>query len=304
MSLRARLINSYLRRVQKPALARAADEHRLRRQIEWQARVSFFAPRGTTRRWEACGPQLRALRLTPRDTRPDRVLFYVHGGGFVFGSPNSHAALAATLARRLGAEAALPRYRLAPEHAFPAAIDDVFDAYMSVAARIDPARIVIGGDSAGGTLTLLLLARLCAGDGPKPGAAFAFSPLTDLSFSGASFADNTCKEVMLPSARAAEMTAMYLAGQDAADPKVSPLFANFSDAPPIWLAAGDTEILLDDTRRMSTRLRAQGVTVQERIARDLPHAWPIFHNVLPEARATLDELAVWIRQVQGWPAES
>ena len=304
MSLRARLLNAYLRRFEKPALSRATDEQRLRRQFERQARLTFFAPRGTSRRWESCGQDRVALRLVPPRAREDRVLFYIHGGGFVFGSPTTHAALAATLARRIGATAILPRYRLAPEAAFPAAADDVLAAYLSIARNIDPGRIVLGGDSAGGALVLLLLSRLCAGAGPKPGAVFALSPVTDMTFSGESFQRNAGTEALLPGARSGDMASMYLAGHDGADPACSPLFADFPGSPPVWLAVGDGEILLDDTRRMARHLRNQGNSVEERIAHDLPHVWPIFHNILPEARDTLDDLAGWIRRVQGWPAES
>jgi len=88
---------------------------------------------------------------------------------------------------------------------------------------------------------------------------------------------------------------MYLQGADPRDPRASPLFADFTGAPPVWLAAGDTEILLDDTRRMAARLRAQGVAVTESIARDLPHVWPLFQGLIPEADATLSGLAGWLR---------
>jgi acetyl esterase/lipase len=304
VSLRARLLNTYLRRVEKRAIARAPDVDAIRKRFDRIARLTFHAPRATTRRWETLGNGPKILHVTPPGGREDRVVFYIHGGAFVFGSPRTHAALAASLAMRLRAVAVLPQYRLAPEAFCPAAFDDVLAAYLAVAERVGAHRIMVGGDSAGGALALLLLAHLCGGGGPRPGGTFAFSPVTDLSFSGASFAENADREAVLPANRAAELVAMYLADQPREDPRNSPLFADYPNAPPVWITAGDTEILRDDTLRMVSHLQAQGGDVEERIEHDLPHVWPIFHNTLPEARTTLDRLAEWIRRVQGWQAES
>ena len=144
---------------------------------------------------------------------------------------------------------------------------------------------------------LALLAEILRHGLRRPRGVFCFSPLTDMTFSGDSMASNADAEVMLPVARAGELARMYLRESDPRDPRVSPLFAGFRGAPPVWIAAGDTEILLDDTRRMAARLRADGVRVTEVIARDLPHVWPIFGPLLPEACRTLEEVAGWIRSL-------
>jgi acetyl esterase/lipase len=228
----------------------------------------------------------------------DRVVLYFHGGGYVFGSPRTHAAMLARLARHGGLRAVLPEYRLAPEAPFPAAVEDARTAWAALLARgTAPGRVVIGGDSAGGGLALALLGDLLERGAPLPAGVFAFSPLTDLGFSGASFAANAAAEVLLPAARAAEMAALYLQGADPLDPMASPLFADFTGAPPVLLMAGDTEILLDDTRRMADRMRRQGVAVCEQIARDLPHVWPLFWRYLPEGDAALRTVAAWIRRL-------
>jgi acetyl esterase/lipase len=157
--------------------------------------------------------------------------------------------------------------------------------------------VILGGDSAGGGLALALLGEVLRQGLPVPRGCFALSPLTDLTFSGQSLRSNAASDVMLPAGRAAEMAQIYLQGATADDPRASPLFADFTGAPPVWLCAGDTEILLDDTRRMAARLRAQGATVTEIIEHDLPHVWPYFHTLLPEARETLHALAAWIRSL-------
>ena len=150
-------------------------------------------------------------------------------------------------------------------------------------------------------MALALLAEILRLGLPAPLGVFALSPLTDLRFTAPSLRDNAASEVVLPAARAGEMAQMYLQGGDAEDPRASPLLADFTGAPPVWLAVGDTEILLDDTRHMAERLRAQGVDVTEVVEHDLPHVWPIFHNLLPEARVTLRQIAGWIRSLSPPP---
>jgi acetyl esterase/lipase len=197
--------------------------------------------------------------------------------------------------------AILPKYRRAPEAQFPAAPQDVRAAWDGlIASGVDPADVILGGDSAGGALAFGLVAALCSEKAAKPSAVFGLSPLTDLTYSGNSFVENADCDVILPSDRASDLTTPYLRGQMANVPEVSPLFADFMGAPPFWMTVGDTEILLDDSRRMTMRLHEQGVSAQLVVAHDVPHVWPLMHNILPEARQTLDTLARWIRQQRNW----
>ncbi len=289
MSLRARLLNRWLRGVEKPMMARAIGAEPLRRRLDLNARLFFHAPRGTRMQWQVLEQNQRkvdALEVVPRHLTSDAVLLYIHGGGFVFGSPRTHAAMVAQLCRRTGARAVLPRYRLAPEVPFPAAIDDVRTAWDGLLrSGVAPGRIVVGGDSAGGALALSLLARLIADRAALPAGVFCFSPLTDMTYSGQSLVSNAAREALLPAARAREMAQLYLAGHAADDPMVSPLFGTFAGAPPVWITAGDTEILCDDSRRMVQRLQEAGGRVRYDEKHDLPHVWPIFHNILPEGAA-------------------
>ncbi|WP_299044302.1 alpha/beta hydrolase [uncultured Tateyamaria sp.] len=296
MSLLRPLLNQYLRLTEKPHLRRAASPEVLRRSFETKARLFFHAPWSMQLTWDRLA-DAEALWATPRRQPSDLTILYFHGGGYVFGSPRTHGAMLAALARHAGAQAVLPRYPLAPEHPFPAALHHARAAYDACRAR--DGALVIGGDSAGGGLALSLLATLLADGAPLPCAVFALSPLTDLTFSGASIRDNAQSEVELPVERVDDMANMYLGGAARDDPRASPLFADFTGAPPVWITAGDTELLVDDSRRMAARLQGQGVDTTYVEERDLPHVWPIFQNTLPEARATLSALATWIRAQTG-----
>ncbi|MCV6584807.1 MAG: alpha/beta hydrolase [Marinibacterium sp.] len=302
MSLARLLINQGLRRIEKPFLARAAEPAQIRQRFETTARRWFHPPWGTRYEWSDLGGR-RALWSNMSDASGG-VIFYLHGGGYVFGSPRSHSAMLGYLAREADARACLPEYRLAPENPFPAALDDALAAYRALITQVPARHVVIGGDSAGGGLVLSLLAQLLSEDIERPAGAFAFSPLTDLTFSGPSFRDNAKVEALLPATRAPELAQMYLSGQDPKDPRVSPLFADMAGAPPVWMCAGTTEILRDDMTRMADRMQAAGVQVTRELAHDLPHVWPMFHNVMPESRATLTRLGAWIRQQWALSADS
>jgi acetyl esterase/lipase len=288
------VLNRWLRLLEKPRLAHAATHGVMRNRLERNARFFFHGRRDVAQEWRDLG-EGEALWLEPSGAENDRVLLYFHGGAYIFGSPRTHAAMVSVLAKAACARAVLPVYPLAPEHPFPAAVERAEDAYHALLASGVPAgNIVIGGDSAGGGLVLALLARLIDAGADLPAGVFALSPLTDLTFSGASIQVNAECDVMLPAGRVTELADRYLAGARATDPQASPLFADFKGAPPVWITVGDTEILLDDTRRIVPRMKAQGVAVQMNIAHDLPHVWPMFHNTLPEARTTLNNLARWI----------
>lgn len=296
MSVIRHLLKPYLRLTEKRHLARAQDPAALRRSFEAKARIFFHAPRGARYRRATLAevPVLQAeAREVAGSTRP-RILYF-HGGAYVFGSPDTHKAMLARLSAQTGLPTVLPKYRLAPEHRFPAALEDAEAVFRALAAQ---GPVILGGDSAGGGLALALLARCLDRGWPPPVGTFAFSPLTDMTFSGASLAENAAADVILPASRLADMRAMYLGDADPADPRASPLFADFSGATPVWLGVGDTEILLDDTRRLATRLRAQGVAVTEVVARDLPHVWPILQTLLPEARDTLRAVAHWAKTLR------
>ena len=295
MSWQATALNRWLRWTEKPFLTNAQSAAALRRSFQFKAALFFHGPLGARHRWRdlAGAPSLRS---TPRHAVGQRTILYFHGGAHVFGSPRTHGAMLGALAVRSGARAVLPRYPLAPEGPFPAAVDHCLAAYRALLAEgVDPASLIVGGDSAGGNLAFGLLRELLAAGDPLPAGVFGLSPLLDLGFTGESFLGNAAADVVLPASRIWETALGYLDGHPAEDPRASPIHAEFEGAPPVWLCVGDTEILQDDTMRVAERLRAAGVPGELTVAPDLPHVWPIFHNILPEGRQTLDQLAAWIK---------
>jgi acetyl esterase/lipase len=289
MSWQLRLLNRQLRWFEKPALARH-DKDRLRRSFAFKSRLYFHAPFGSSFQCDTLdGVPVQWARA--RGARPAPVILYFHGGAYVFGTSTTHRAMLAKLSALTGLPACLPDYRLAPEHPFPAQITDALAAYRALRAKQE---VIIGGDSAGGGLALALLHEILAQGLAPPLGVFAFSPLADVTFSGASVIANDARDCVLSRGRVGEMLEMFLRGQDPRDPRASPLFGVFTGAPPVWMTVGDTEILRDDTLRMQAALVAQGVQSTLTVRPDHPHVWPIFHSILPEARSTLRDLAAWI----------
>ncbi|HKL66009.1 MAG TPA: alpha/beta hydrolase [Roseovarius sp.] len=292
MSWQLALLNRHLRWFEKPALARLPVA-RLRRSFEIKSKIYFHAPRGSAYRRDSLADvpvQWAQARGVGEADGP--VMLYLHGGAYVFGSSDTHRAMLAKLSALTGLRACLPDYRLAPEHPFPAQIEDAMAVYRALRAEHE---VIVGGDSAGGALALALLHEILAQGVAPPMGVFALSPLADMTFSGGSITENAARDVVLSPGRIEEMREMFLAGHDPADPRASPLRGQYEGAPPVWMAVGDTEILRDDSVRMQARLEAQGVESVLHVAPDHPHVWPLFHNVLPEAKATLSDLAAWIR---------
>lgn len=290
MSWQLALLNRHLRWFERPALAQH-DKDRLRRSFAFKSRLYFHPPLGSSFRRDSLGG-VPVQWAQARGAAPEPVLLYLHGGAYVFGSSDTHRAMLAKLSALTGLRACLPDYRLAPEHPFPAQIADALACYRALRATHE---VILGGDSAGGGLALALLHEILAQGLSRPRAVFAFSPLTDVTFSGASVRENAARDSVLTADRIGEMLEMFLGAQDARDPRASPLFGRFEGAPPVWMTVGDSEILRDDAVRMHSALLAQGVKSELHVKEDHPHVWPLFHNILPEAGRTLGQLASWIK---------
>jgi len=243
-----------------------------------------------------------AIVATPTLTPPTRHLLYVHGGGYVIGSPRSHIAMVANLARRASATATVIEYRLAPEHVYPAAVEDCIAAYRALVAEVDPALVTIAGDSAGGGATLSTLCALRDAGDPLPGAAYLLSPWTDLTGSGESVITRADADPMIDGSKIAEAGRVYAGDVPLDDPGVSPLFADLSGLPPMLIQTGMDEVLLSDTTRLAERAREAGVEVTLDLAEGMWHVYPAFAPLVPEATEALVRAAVFMRSRVPAPA--
>ncbi|SAK40021.1 alpha/beta hydrolase domain-containing protein [Caballeronia pedi] len=232
--------------------------------------------------------------LTPPAT-PRATILYLHGGGYYFCSPRSHRAITFGLAVPANARVFSLDYRLAPEHRFPAALDDSVAAYRRLLEDGVPAQsIVIAGDSAGGGLALATLLAVRDARDPLPAAGVLFSPWTDLTCGGDSMRTNDGRDPMYHASVFPRVAAQYLGTADARTPYASPLFGAFEGLPPLLIQVGDTELLLDDSTRVAAQARAAGVRVELDIWRDVPHIFQIWAPFMPEAREALARAATFI----------
>lgn len=226
----------------------------------------------------------------------DGILLHLHGGGFVIGSAAASLGLASDLARRTGTRAVTVDYRLAPEHPFPAALDDVTAAYRALLEQAgDPAKVIVSGESAGGNLALTAMVRTRDAGLPMPAAIVTLSPMTDLTVSGASFTGKAAADPNITAAAIATRAADYLAGADPAAPLASPLFADLAGLPPLLIQAGSHEVLLDDSTRLAAKAAADNVDVTLEVTPGVPHVFQAFAAILPEADAALNRIARFTR---------
>lgn len=290
-------LDAWLRVAVRTYLGREQSYDRVRRGFEAAMRSAPVPPGVTFSQigLEAEGASVPGLEMAGPAAGP--VLLWFHGGAYCFGSARSHKAMAAALAVRIGGGAVLPDYRLAPECRFPAAAEDAVTAWQGLIARgVDPTRIVLGGDSAGGGLALGLLQGLIARGAALPRAAVLFAPWTDLHLTGASLVENARSDALLPVSRIEEIRDTYVDAEAAGDPRASPLGADFRGGPPVLIQVSAGEVLRDDSLRMATRMEADAVDVEVQVLAHVPHVCQLFHGWLPEARDALDRAADWVRR--------
>lgn len=221
-----------------------------------------------------------------------KTVLYLPGGGFIFPASSGHASILSSLAQKTGSQGLIVHYRLAPDHPFPAGLEDALAAYRYLLEdqKISPKDIVVAGDSAGGGLTLSLMLAIREEGLPMPNAICVISPLADLSFSGLSREYNRWKDPMLPTHREMNAFELYARETPSDDPLLSPIFGDLTGFPPIFAQVGSTEILLDDTLRVVRKARSQGVEVEVEIWDSLPHVWHLW-SFLPETEKALDNIA-------------
>jgi monoterpene epsilon-lactone hydrolase len=226
---------------------------------------------------------------------PERVLIFLHGGGYMAGSLDSHRHVVAQAGREAKARTLALDYRLAPEHPFPAALEDAIAGYRFVLQQgIAPSRIVLSGESAGGGLALATLLRLREAGEALPACVWLSSPWVDLTLSGGSLSTKAAEDPLLQEPYLAELARAYLNGADPRDPLISPLYADLHGLPPMLIQVGSAETLLDDAVRLAGAAGRSGVSVTLRIWPAMIHAWHLFYPQLAEGRAALAEAGSFV----------
>ena len=291
-------LHAVLRMTAKHQLSIDADIGHLRaKQEKVDRRLGKVDPE--VRQSVATTSEFRADWLDVPESRPGRVLLYLHGGAFLLRFPRTHAALASGWCRALGSRALMVDYRLAPEHRFPAAIDDCHAAYRWLLEQgTDPRDVVIAGDSAGGNLTLATLHRIAASREPMPACAVLLSPFVDFTLSGVSLIRNERSDPMFTFVGLAALRTLYLSPESFLDPSASPLFGDFSGFPPLLFHAGGDEMLLDEATRAAARAHAAGVAVEFEIWRNMAHVFQILP--LPQAAHANQRIVDFIARKTQW----
>ncbi len=231
------------------------------------------------------------------DANPSRVLLFLHGGGYCSGSIASHRNLAARAGQAAGMRCLALQYRLAPEHPFPAALEDARGAFEALLSQgFAPADIAVGGDSAGGGLTLALMASLRDAGRPLPGCGWLISPWVDLAMTGATMDTKDAVDPLIHRAYLDELSEAYRGGRPAEEPLISPLHADLAGLPPVLVQVGSAETLLDDAVRIAGRLGSADVPVRLEVWPGMIHAWMLWAARLADGRRALAAAGDFLRR--------
>ena len=243
-----------------------------------------------------------SIRVTPRSKPSSIHILYLHGGAYNLGSPLSHLGLVSQIVMRLGATATVVDYRLAPEHPYPAAIEDCITAYRALLEEVNPSSLVVAGDSAGGGAALATVVALRDAGDPPPACLYLMSPWTDLTLSGETYQTMRSVDPLVPPGGIDshlrlmdDLVDGYRGDEDASHPGISPLFADLVGLPPMLVQVGGDELLLSDSTMLAERAEAAGVEVDLDVADGMWHVWQFLSPWLPEARGALDQAASYIR---------
>lgn len=290
MSIRASIISFILRQTIKKQFAEMADLDALREDLG----LTPAAPEEViTQTIDAGG--VKAEWVIWPGCADDSVLLYLHGGGYVFGGPNSHRDLVWRLAKGTGLKALLVDYRLAPEHPFPAAVDDATASYRWLLDQgIDPDRIAIAGDSAGGGLAAALMVNLKNLGVALPRAAVFISPWADLTMGGKSMQTNAKADAMLSPEAMDKFAAHYLGDTNPKAPLASPVFADLSGFPPVLVVVGSTEILLSDSETLVEKINATGGNARLTVWPKMFHVFPLMAARIPEGKQAVSDISAFL----------
>jgi epsilon-lactone hydrolase len=273
-----------------------ADQNLSGQRARMDSLAAFFpVPDGTEVEPASVGG-VKGEWVRARRARRDATLLYLHGGGYVVGSPASHRHLAAAIGEAAGVAVFSADYRLAPEHPFPAAVEDAVAAYKGLLdSGIPASKLAIAGDSAGGGLAVATLVAARDRGLPMPACAAAISPWADLSQGGESYRSRLKRDPMITKPGLDEMAAAYLAGAAAKTPLASPLFADLKGLPPLLIQVGSEEALHDDSMQLKARAEDAGVDVSVESWGGMVHVWHIFHPILSEGRDAVARIGSFMR---------
>lgn len=303
ISKRARFLRWITSRYIQRIDVHTADPLAMRQRLDSISRLLSKAKRVKVESTTVAG--LYAEWLRPQGAPDDKVLLYLHGGAYVLGSCQSHRSMVSHIARASGINALLPEYRLAPEHKFPAAIEDTVAVYrVLLASGISPENIVIAGDSAGGGLTVATLLSLRHTGDPLPAAAILLSPFLDVTASGESATTRADRDPWFHAGDLDVVVRHYCRADEVKNPLVSPVFANVAGLPPVYIQVGDDEILLSDSTRFADKMRAAGGTVEIEIWPGMWHVFQLFVGKMPEARQAINKIGDYLRVLYPPPESS
>lgn len=269
--------------------------------------------RKSMERWGTWTPATRGVKVSscnieglyceehiPEQLAHDGLLIYMHGGGFCIGSPRSHRNLVSRIASAAGMRTLAMDYRKAPEHPFPAALNDVIRIYEHALSQgVSPEKIGFAGDSAGGNLVLSSLLKLKIDQRPIPAAACCLSPWTDLTLSGATLQTRRHLDLILDDALLQQFSQHYIAGHSRQEATVSPLFGDLAGLPPLLVQVGAHEVLLDDARRLVENAHAAGVNAQLEIWDEMQHVWHYTSFFLKDGQRAISHIGEFFRQHLG-----
>lgn len=235
--------------------------------------------------------------VSGRNVSGDGAILYLHGGGYVIGSIDTHRGLAARLSMAANARVLVVDYRLAPEHPFPAAVDDALTAYRwLLEAGFDASNLAVAGDSAGGGLTVAALIAARNAGLPRPGAAVCISPWVDMEALGESMQTKADADPMVQKAGILRMAGFYLGDADPRDPLAAPMHADLSGLPPLLIQVGSAETLLSDSIRLADKAREDGVAVTLEESSDMIHVWHLFAPMLSEGQEAIERAGAFITE--------
>lgn len=299
LSRNARFFNFFLKYIIKPLQAYMPITPGvmifIRRLCEAWSRLVFKYPSHVSTQVVSARGVPGEWVLSGDDINQEQVILYLHGGGYFFGSPRTHRPLTWRLSEKTKTRVLIIDYRLVPEHTVDDCCDDAVNAYHWLLDEgYQPEDVVIGGDSAGGGLTLLTLLALKNREIPLPRAAFCLSPFADMSRTSPTLISNARKSHMFHPNAMKKLEAYLSAGRDPYDTAISPAFGDYKGIPPLLIMVSDAELLLNDARLTARNAEEAGVEVELKIWHNLPHVFTLFADILPEGKQGIEEIAFFV----------